>query len=629
MKRFLDFKGEIPQLGDSLLPETCAQIAQDLKLWSGLLVPIKDSLAVDTPTKPGTIGTIYRWGSTPGGDKIGVITGATQANPVVITSVAHELANGERVFVSGVAGMTQINNLTFTTAGVTANTFQLSGVNGTAYGAYASGGTWVKQNGFWFHWAGDVDVARGPIPGDTVERTYYADGTQPRMTYSPIATSGGGTDYPNNSYYLGVPKPATAPIATLIGTPTCDAALRRDIAYVMTYVSALGEEGPPSDASNIILDVCDGNQIDLSSLPTGPGGNYNITLKRLYRANTSSSGTEFQFLVELAAATATYSDTVLDGNLGEVLPTDGWDPPPADMRGLVAVANGIMAGFSKNDLCLSVPFQPHAWPVDYRKPTDFPIVGIGTFENSVVICTRENPYIATGTHPATMITSMRKVNIRQGCVSKPSIVSLGAAGVAYASADGLVVVGPGGVNVISDAVFSRDEWQALNPSSIIGVMWDSRYYGFYTTTGGTTGGFYLDPQNLDRGVVFLSFAPTARWQDPLTDTLYLMLGAQIKQFDYGPGKLTYTWRSKLHITPPFAATAAQVIAASYSNLIFRYRADKGGGSGMELITQHTVTNQKPFRLAGGKFKAQRWEIEITGTDIVDQIVIGESVQELG
>jgi hypothetical protein len=74
----------------------------------------------------------------------GSITGATQANPCVITSAAHGLANGDKVYISGVGGMTEINGLTFTVAGVATNTFQLSGINSTAYTAYISGGTWSK-----------------------------------------------------------------------------------------------------------------------------------------------------------------------------------------------------------------------------------------------------------------------------------------------------------------------------------------------------------------------------------------------------------------------------------------------------------------------------------------------------
>lgn len=69
------------------------------------------------------------------------ITAITQANPGVVTATAHGLSNGDRVFISGVVGMVEVNNREFTVAGATANTFQLSGVNTTAYGAWTSGGT--------------------------------------------------------------------------------------------------------------------------------------------------------------------------------------------------------------------------------------------------------------------------------------------------------------------------------------------------------------------------------------------------------------------------------------------------------------------------------------------------------
>lgn len=74
----------------------------------------------------------------------GSITGATQANPCVITSTAHGLANGDIVYIHGVGGMTQINNLSFTAASVATNTFELSGINSSGYGAYTSGGTWIR-----------------------------------------------------------------------------------------------------------------------------------------------------------------------------------------------------------------------------------------------------------------------------------------------------------------------------------------------------------------------------------------------------------------------------------------------------------------------------------------------------
>lgn len=77
------------------------------------------------------------------------ITGITKANPAVLTySGSDTYANGERVYVTGVVGMTQVNNREFvvTNVNTVANTFQLydsdgAAVNSTSYDTYSSGGT--------------------------------------------------------------------------------------------------------------------------------------------------------------------------------------------------------------------------------------------------------------------------------------------------------------------------------------------------------------------------------------------------------------------------------------------------------------------------------------------------------
>lgn len=71
------------------------------------------------------------------------ISNITQANPAVVTYVgADNYANGDEVEISGVTGMTQVNGRRFTVANVNvgANTFELAGINSTAYTAYAAGG---------------------------------------------------------------------------------------------------------------------------------------------------------------------------------------------------------------------------------------------------------------------------------------------------------------------------------------------------------------------------------------------------------------------------------------------------------------------------------------------------------
>lgn len=74
------------------------------------------------------------------------ITGATKANPVVITAVAHGFSNGDKVDIRNVLGMTDLNGRRFIVANKTTDTFELkdndggANVDGTAYGTYLSGG---------------------------------------------------------------------------------------------------------------------------------------------------------------------------------------------------------------------------------------------------------------------------------------------------------------------------------------------------------------------------------------------------------------------------------------------------------------------------------------------------------
>ena len=77
------------------------------------------------------------------GDK--TISGATQANPVVITATGHSYDNGDEISISGVVGMTELNNKRYLVANKTTNTFEITDVdgtniNGTGFTAYTSGG---------------------------------------------------------------------------------------------------------------------------------------------------------------------------------------------------------------------------------------------------------------------------------------------------------------------------------------------------------------------------------------------------------------------------------------------------------------------------------------------------------
>jgi hypothetical protein len=79
------------------------------------------------------------------------VTGATQANPGVITINAHGWNNGDLVYASGLGGMTQLNGKYYLVANKTANTFELTtlygaAVNTTGYGAWTAGGVFARAH---------------------------------------------------------------------------------------------------------------------------------------------------------------------------------------------------------------------------------------------------------------------------------------------------------------------------------------------------------------------------------------------------------------------------------------------------------------------------------------------------
>ncbi|MBV1952768.1 MAG: hypothetical protein KUG64_11315, partial [Cycloclasticus sp.] len=72
---------------------------------------------------------------------IGTITGATQADPCVITATGHSHTTGDKVKIESVVGMTELNDIIYTITVIDPNSFSLDGIDSTAFTAYSSAGT--------------------------------------------------------------------------------------------------------------------------------------------------------------------------------------------------------------------------------------------------------------------------------------------------------------------------------------------------------------------------------------------------------------------------------------------------------------------------------------------------------
>ncbi|WP_300747173.1 hypothetical protein [Pseudomonas sp.] len=467
--------------------------------------------------------------------------------------------------------------------------------------------------GFWFAW-GDgkqANAAKSPLAKDAWSRVYWTGDGFPKMAPIGVATQGAGP-YPSGFYRLGIPAPVSAPLVTEAGNSGTPPATQVNATYIVTYVSAYGEEGPPSPASNIIT-RWDGAEDQLVGkinvqLPPAPTGPYNIVTKRLYR---SESGGEFLYLADFPVAQTNWVDETNSDELGIACPSLTWDMPDPTMMGLVEMPNGIFAGFFDNTLCFCEPYYPHAWPVDYQISFPDKIVGIGVTTAGLVVATTGRPRLVTGTTPAAMSASDPDAD--RVCVSRGSVVDMGEY-VAYASTEGLVAVSGGEPQLITEGILTPEQWQALNPASIHACRYEGRYLGFYD--GGC---FALAP---GEGMEFIDVHAANSYYDIAASSLYLIQGSTISKWRGGPS-MTYRWRSKIFEFPPGSAnfSCGKVVADTYP-VRFRVFADQA------LVLDEPVNGAGMFRLPAGYADAREWQVEASGTAEVFSIQIANTPSEL-
>lgn len=534
----------------------------------------------------------------------------------------------------------------------------------------------TKTNGdpLWLSWTTDVNVVPGPIYATGENPIYYTGDGTPRKTNSTLSQSGAGPYYPGDYLEMGVPTPS----ATLTATPSSTTGTTETRNYVFTYLSYFGtieEESAPSPASNTITTTV-GSSVTVSGFPTSaPAGKYNITKIRLYRAVTGSASTVYLKVADFLIGPASYTDTVAASGLGIVMDSELNDPPPSDLQGITSMANGILAGFRGSEVYFSRAFLPHAWPAAYALTVEFPIVGMAAFGSSLLVATKGNPFIISGTDPGSM--SQEKLPLYEPCVSKRSVAG-DEGGVLYASPNGIVRVAPGFAGVSTKNLFARDEWQQFSPDTMLGVVFDGRYYAFYTADSGFRYGLILDKNDQASPLTTTSMSTNAVHVEPSSAGLFVAEGEFVRIWEGNPNAfLEYQWKSKVFILPRplnFAAaqisadfadaeqtaalqaqiqaieTANQAIWAANSNLRSTVSQTGPLNSGPLLesvmtpvpsaeidnrfvlmtvwangsqVHQVSVQNTNPFRLPSG-FRAERWEIGLSGNVPLRQVKLAES-----
>ncbi|MFZ4638233.1 MAG: ubiquitin-activating E1 FCCH domain-containing protein [Pirellulales bacterium] len=124
---------------------------------------------------------------------VGQITGATQANPCLITSPNHGLATGNLIYIYNVGGMVELNNEFFTITFVSPNSFTIN-VDSTLYSAFTSGGQW-SQSPVTFNFivpgpfiAGSVTIGGIDIIGNTITIADDGYGNLQTQTPNPVVS---------------------------------------------------------------------------------------------------------------------------------------------------------------------------------------------------------------------------------------------------------------------------------------------------------------------------------------------------------------------------------------------------------------------------------------------------------
>ncbi len=373
-----------------------------------------------------------------------------------------------------------------------------------------------------------TNLTTGVVVCDAAETTMNVPGNELLFRYYSNQDGGGERGYLDDIISSVVPDTGGADQGATLLT-----------SYVYRYVNDFGEASAPSLPSRIIQ-RSDGVTVTVTTdttIPSGISEDYGITFKQIYRAATGSAGTVFRFVAEIPLAQADYVDTLDDDELGEVLDSEDWDLPPEDLRYILALPNGIMVGASKNQLCFSVQNRPHAWPVAYRLPTDTDITGLGNIDNAVVIGTESFVYTASGNSPDSY--SMSKPGAPHACQSARSFAYLLNSGVIFAGPDGLMSVRSATEVVnLTEGIFTRDQWQTLDPTSITGVAHDDIYFFFFSMSDEVVDRYYAGlPTDAPPGILELAARPVV---DETADYIgYIDYGGDVLFQSVGtPGYLT-------------------------------------------------------------------------------------------
>jgi hypothetical protein len=222
------------------------------------------------------------------------ISGATRANPCVITVAGNNYAVGDWIFISSVGGMTQLNGRYFIVSAVAGSSVTLSdlnnvGIDSTGYNAYTSGGT-----------TGRVYTISSPYAAADLQLLKFATLVDQMIITHPnyptqVLTIITATNWTIAPIVIG----STVTPPTGVTVTTTLAAGSASYSYVVTAVDQTGQESQPSAPASLlnkqdIRNVPGSNQI--SWTPVDGAQQYNIYRAELSYFGVLPAGVQYGFI---------------------------------------------------------------------------------------------------------------------------------------------------------------------------------------------------------------------------------------------------------------------------------------------------------------------------------------------
>lgn len=513
-------------------------------------------------------------------------------------------------------------------------------------------------NSYWLEFETfNVSVVEAPTVGDQFERFYWAtDNDRPRYNTKERIAAG------LPALILGVPAPSTAPGVSVTGGTGAS----ESRAYVYTFVTAYGEEGPPS-LPTLVNGNSDGTwNITLTAPTTAESTDRLLSKVRIYRTVSGVGGeTDYFFVHEQDIVVTTYADTTASVTGNRILESLFWTEPPEDLEGFVSMANGIIAAWRANEIWFCDPYRPHAWPVSYQISVESKVIGCGVIGQTLIVCTQGAPFAVSGINPASMAVS--RLATFEPCLSRGSIVST-PAGVVYASPNGLALANPGASVVITRQMISKEKWgDLLTLPTLFGATFNGGYYCFgsvaqgcfddatFDNSGfllddysGAYTGAYIDVNDMRVAYSALSSPVPVRsiYTDFWTGEIFIHRDDGIYWLDQSARRErgVFTWRSKILETPNqrnFEAmrvyftsfdTTPELNPVQNVSPEQTLQADQWGlvrvyADGRLRFTRELRRSGEFFRLPSG-FKATFWQIEIEARVRIDSVEIASTAREL-